>query len=148
MYRKFLIMLLISFLIMYAVMFFNVDKLDHVYLSATRFYMTILMVSPMAILMLVLMPGMYDKKKYNAYIFITGITTFVLALTFLRAQTFVGDEQYIKAMIPHHSSAIMVSQKAALKDPELKQLSQEIIKAQEKEIAEMKAILTRVENEH
>lgn len=140
-------MLLISFLIMYAVMFLNVDRFDHVYLSTTKLYMTLLMVAPMAVLMLLLMPGMYDNKKYNTVIMITSIAVFVIAIVFLRNQTTIGNQQYIKAMIPHHSSAIMVSQKAEITDPELKKLSEDIIKAQEKEIAEMKAMLAKIEGE-
>ena len=104
------------------------------------------MVAPMAVLMLLLMPGMYNNKRHNTLIMLTSITVFVLALVFLRNQTFISDKQYMKAMIPHHSSAIMVSQNAEIKDPELKKLSQEIIKAQEKEIAQMKAILARIED--
>lgn len=146
MYKKFLIMLLISFLIMYAVMFLNVDRFDHIYLSTTRLYMTLLMVAPMAVLMLLLMPGMYNNKRHNTLIMLTSIAVFVLALVFLRNQTFISDKQYMKAMIPHHSSAIMVSQNSEIEDPELKKLSQDIIKAQEKEIAQMKAILARIED--
>lgn len=146
-YRTFFIMLLTSFVIMYAVMFLNVDKLDHVYLSTTRTYMSLLMVSPMALLMLVMMPGMYKDKKKNTVIIVSSIIIFVLALTFLRKQVLITDQQYMKAMIPHHSSAILVSQEAKLTDPELKKLAEEIIKSQEEEIAQMKAILQRLENE-
>ncbi|HEY0897975.1 MAG TPA: DUF305 domain-containing protein [Sphingobacteriaceae bacterium] len=146
-YRTFFIMLLTSFVIMYAVMFLNVDKLDHVYLSTTRTYMSLLMVSPMALLMLVMMPGMYKDKKKNTMIIVSSIIIFVLALTFLRKQVLITDQQYMKAMIPHHSSAILVSQEAKLTDPELKKLAEEIIKSQEEEIAQMKAILQRLENE-
>lgn len=145
-YRNFFIMLIISFVIMYAVMFLNVDKLDHVYLSTTRTYMSLLMVTPMAVLMLVMMPGMYKDKKKNTAIMISAIIVFATALTFLRQQVLVTDQQYMKAMIPHHSSAIMVSQEANLTDPELKKLAGEIIKSQEEEIAQMKSILKRLKN--
>ena len=137
----------ISFLIMYAVMFLNVDKLDHIYLSTTRAYMSLLMVTPMALLMLALMPMMFENKKLNAIIAITSITVFILALTFLRQQTFISDKQYMKAMIPHHSSAILVSQEAKLTDPEVRKLAEEIIQSQEKEIAEMKQLLAKVESQ-
>ena len=139
-------MLLASFVIMYGVMFLNVDKLDHVYLSTTRAYMALLMVAPMALLMLAMMPMMYPDKKLNGIIAVTSVVVFILALVFLRSQTFIGDRQYMKAMISHHSSAIMVSQEAKLKDPELKQLAEQIIRSQEKEIAEMKQMLKRMEN--
>lgn len=139
-------MIFVSFIIMYAVMFLNVDKLDHIYLSTTRAYMSILMVTPMAIMMLFMMPMMYENKKLNMIIIAISIFVFVITLTFLRTQTFITDSQYMKAMIPHHSSAIMVSQEANLKDPQLKKLAEQIIKSQEKEISEMKQILKKIKS--
>ncbi|MBD1396469.1 DUF305 domain-containing protein [Pontibacter sp. JH31] len=140
-YKKFALMLGASFVIMYTVMFLNVDRLDHVYLSLTRVYMTLLMVSPMALLMLFLMSHMYKNKKLNALIGALSAAVFVIVLLLLRTQTFIGDDEYIKAMIPHHSSAILTSQEADIKDPELKKLAEEIIKTQKEEIAQMKGIL-------
>jgi len=103
------------------------------------------MVSPMAILMILLMPKMYPDKKLNAIILIVSVVVFIVSLTFLRMQTFVGDKQYMLAMIPHHSSAILTSSNADIQDPEVKQLAEDIIKAQEKEITQMKNILERME---
>lgn len=145
-YGKFLLMLVISFCIMYAVMFFNVDSAAHIYLSLTRTYMALLMVAPMAILMLLIMPKMYSNNKINSAIILGSVAVFGLSLYFLRSQTFVSDEQYMKAMIPHHSSAILTSKHANIKDAEVKKLSQDIIAAQEKEIAQMKAILKRMDH--
>lgn len=139
-------MLCISFIIMYLVMFLNIDTPDHLYLSATRAYMSLLMVAPMTLLMLFMMPMMYQNKKLNQIITATCVIVFVLALVFLRNQTLVSDRQYIKAMIPHHSSAIMVSRKAKLQNPELKKLSEQIIRSQEKEIAEMKQMLEQMKH--
>ncbi len=144
-YKKFGIMLLISFCIMYAVMFLNVDEADHIYLSFSRLYMSLLMVSPMALLMLTLMKMMYKDKKLNRIISVLSISIFILALILLRTQTPVGDTQYMKAMIPHHSSAIMTSEKANIEDPEVKKLSEQIIKSQKEEIAQMKAMLERLD---
>jgi uncharacterized protein (DUF305 family) len=143
-YKKLLLMLLASFVVMYAVMFANVDSDRHVYLSLTRTYMALLMVTPMALLMLLLMGKMFQNKKRNAVIAGVSVLVFALSLTLLRTQTPVADEQYMKAMIPHHSSAIMVSKHADIRDPEVKQLSQQIIKSQEEEIAQMKRILERM----
>lgn len=145
MYKKFILMLSGSFVIMYAVMFMNVDKLDHIYLSFTRLYMSLLMVSPMAILMILFMPKMYPDKKINTMIIIISSFVFITSLAFLRMQTFIGDKQYMQAMIPHHSSAILTSQNADLKDPEVKKLAEDIVEAQEKEIDQMKSILERME---
>ncbi|WP_373512125.1 DUF305 domain-containing protein [Persicitalea sp.] len=143
-YRTFALMLAASFVIMYAVMFLNVDSLDHIYLSTTRLYMTLLMISPMAILMQVFMPNMYQDKRLNVIIVTLSISVFISVFAFLRNQSFVGDVQYMKAMIPHHSSAILTSQNAMLRDPEVRKLANDIIKAQEKEIAQMKAMLDRL----
>lgn len=145
-YRKFSIMMVISFIIMYGVMFLNVDSANHIYLSTTRTYMALLMVSPMAIVMMLMMGKMYPNKKLNTGIILSGVIVFGLVLAGLRTQTPISDVQYMKAMIPHHSSAIIVSKNANLKDPEVIKLSEGIIKSQEREIAEMKAILERMDN--
>jgi hypothetical protein len=142
-YLKFVLMMTISFVIMYAVMFLNVDEFDHVYLSLTRFYMTLLMVAPMALVMMGFMRSMYKNKRLNISIIAASIVVFVLALIFLRTQTFVGDRQYMKAMIPHHSSAIMTSKHAAISDPEAEKLSEGIIESQEREIRLMKELLDK-----
>lgn len=147
-YKKFLLMLLLSFCIMYLVMFLNVDELDHIYLSLTRLYMSLLMVAPMAVLMLAMMQKMYPNKKANAIIMLSSCVVFVLSLTLLRTQTPIDDTQYMKAMIPHHSSAIMTSKHADIKDPEVKELSKKIILSQQKEIAQMKALLKKVNKEN
>lgn len=144
-YLKFAIMMATSFVIMYAVMFANVDQFDHIMLSTTRTYMTILMIAPMAITMMLFMWGMYKNKTLN-YIIMAGAlmiggSTYLL----LRQQIPVDDVAYMKAMIPHHSSAIMVSEKAHFSDPETKQLAKEIIEAQKREIAQMKKIIYRLE---
>ncbi len=146
-YKKFLLILLLSFCIMYLVMFLNVDKAEHIYLSLTRLYMSLLMVTPMAALMLVFMPKMYPNKKMNTIILVSSSIVFVLSLTFIRTQTPINDRQYMKAMIPHHSSAILTSKHANIKDAEVKELSKKIIASQEEEITQMKAILKRMDQD-
>nr|WP_294899582.1 DUF305 domain-containing protein [uncultured Pedobacter sp.] len=143
-YGKFATTMGISFIVMYLIMFINIVDIDHFYVSLTRIYMALLMVCPMSIIMLLMMGEMYPNKKMNNAIIVGSIVVFGLVLTALRTQTPVGDEQYMKAMIPHHSSAIMTSQNANIKDPEVRKLADEIIKAQKEEIAEMKAILARM----
>ncbi len=140
-YMKFAAMLAISFVIMYSVMFLNVAEFDHIYLSVTRVYMTILMVAPMAVVMLLMMGGMYKNKKLNIGILAGSVLVFVVTLVFLREQTFISDRQYMKAMIPHHSSAILTSENAAISNAETQKLAAEIIEAQEKEIKLMKQLL-------
>ncbi len=143
-YKTFALMLILSFIIMYGVMFLNVDQADHVYLSMTRFYMTLMMVAAMALLMLAMMRMMYKNRKLNMVIILSSTAAFGLSLVGVRTQTFVGDVQYMKGMIPHHSIAIMTSKNANIKDPEVRKLAEGIIKTQEKEIAQMKAILARM----
>lgn len=140
-YKKLGLTLLISFCIMYGVMFLNVDSVDHIYFSITRTYMSLLMVTPMALLMLIMMPDMYMNKKTNRMILVSAATVFIGSLICLRTQTFVSDAQYMKAMIPHHSSAILTSKHGNIKDPRVKALSESIIASQEKEIADMKEML-------
>ncbi|SDG12069.1 DUF305 domain-containing protein [Mucilaginibacter gossypii] len=146
-YKTFVLTLFLSFIIMYGVMFLNVDQADHIYLSMTRFYMTLMMVAAMALLMLAMMRMMYKNRKLNMVIILSSTAAFVLSLIGVRTQTFVGDVQYMKGMIPHHSIAIMTSKNASIKDPEVRKLADGIIKTQEKEIAEMKAILSRMKKQ-
>jgi uncharacterized protein (DUF305 family) len=145
-YKKFSLMMIISFFIMYVVMFLNIDQLAHYHTSATRIYMTLLMVAPMAVVMMLMMGKMYPNQKLNTGIILSAVVVFIFVLIGLRTQTPIGDVQYMKAMIPHHSSAIMVSKQANLQDPEVKKLSEQIIQSQEKEIAEMEAMIKRLEN--
>lgn len=143
-YKKLTLTLATSFIIMYIAMFLNMDKPEHYHTSATRIYMTILMVAPMAVVMLAIMRNMYPNKKLNAGIIIVSTVVFLVSLAALRTQTPIDDVQYMKAMIPHHSSAIMTSKNADIKDPEVKKLSEQIIQSQEAEIAQMEAILSRL----
>jgi len=142
-YGKFALMMAVSFVIMYAVMFLNVSEFSHIYLSVNRFYMMLLMIAPMSLVMMGVMRGMYPNKKANLGIIAAGTVVLILAFISLRTQAFVGDRQYMRGMIPHHSSAIMTSTHADLQDPEVKKLSQDIIEAQEREIALMKQLLEK-----
>lgn len=144
-YANFFLMLIASFFIMYGVMFLNVDKFDHVYTSLTRTYMTVLMVAPMALLKMAFMWSMYKSKKLNYVIIGGSVAVFLLTLFLLRTQEPIGDKQWMEAMIPHHSSAIMTSSKADFSDPEVKKLADDIIKAQVREIDQMKEMLARLE---
>ena len=133
-----------SYLVMYGVMYLNVAEFNHIYIGLTRLYMTALMVAPMALIMLGFMGAMYTDKRTNGLIIGGSLAAFVLVLLLMRTQTFVSDEQYMQAMIPHHSSAILFSKEANLNDPEVQKLARGIIESQEREIAEMKAILARM----
>lgn len=122
--------------------------MDHVYFSLTRFYMTCLGISAMTAIMLLFMLDMYNNKKKNTAIMFGSLILFSSALFLVRIQTpIIGDILWMKAMIPHHSIAILTSERADIKDPEVKKLADDIIKAQRKEIEEMKAMIERLENE-
>ncbi|PHQ27747.1 MAG: DUF305 domain-containing protein [Halomonas sp.] len=147
-YTKFVGMLAASFVAMYITMYLNTYEWDHVWFSLTRFYMVCLGIAAMAIIMFVAMRGMYKNKKKNIAIVLGSIVLFVSALTLVREQkSTVGDVLWMKAMIPHHSIAILTSKRADIKDPEAKKLAEEIIEAQLREIAQMKKIIYRLENE-
>lgn len=148
-YLKFYLMLACSFIAMYITMYLNTYSIDHVYFSLTRFYMTCLGISTMAVIMLAFMLNMYKNKMKNRAIVLSSIILFASALTLVRTQKpIVGDMLWIKAMIPHHSIAILTSKRADIKDPEVKKLADDIIKAQEREIEEMKAMIKRLESEN
>ena len=147
MYSKFMIMLVLSFIAMYITMYMNTYEWDHVWFSLTRFYMALLGICAMAVIMLTVMLGMYKNRKKNIAIYAGSFLVFISALGLVRAQIPVGDVLWMKAMIPHHSIAILTSKRAEIKDPEVKKLSEEIIKAQEREIEEMKRMIDRLENE-
>jgi len=147
-YTKFFLMLGSSFIAMYITMYLNTYEFDHVWFSLTRFYMVCLGISTMALIMFFFMKNMYNDKKKNIGIVIGSIVLFLGALGLVRDQkSTVGDILWMKGMIPHHSIAILTSERADIKDPEVKKLAEAIIKAQKKEIEEMKAMIKRLENE-
>jgi len=147
-YTKFALMLVASFVAMYITMYLNTYAIDHVYFSLTRFYMSCLGISTMAIIMFVAMRKMYSNKNKNIAIVAGSILLFISALSLVRTQApIVGDILWLKAMIPHHSIAILTSERADIQDPEVKKLANDIIKAQKREIEEMKAMIQRLENQ-
>ena len=147
-YTKFIVMLAGSFIAMYVTMYLNTYQIDHVYFSLTRLYMTCLGIAAMALIMFFTMRKMYKNKKKNLAIVLGSIILFVTAFGLVRAQKpIVGDVLWMKAMIPHHSIAILTSERAAIKDPEVKRLADDIIEAQRKEIEEMKLMIKRLQKE-
>lgn len=146
-YAKFGLMILVSTFLMYWLMYLNVFQFDHIFFSQTRLYMALIMGSVMAFVMLLFMWGMYKNKKLNAIILGVSALVFGLSLWLVRSQTTIDDVSWMRAMIPHHSIAILTSERAEIEDPRVKQLSEEIIKAQEREIAEMKRLIEELEKE-
>lgn len=146
-YTKFILMLTGSAISMYLTMYFNTYEFSHIFFSWTRMYMTLIGISGMAIIMFLFMKSMYKNKKKNLAIIVGSILLMGFSTFLVRQQLPIEDVKWMKAMIPHHSIAILTSNRADLKDPEVKQLAEEIIKAQEREIAEMKRMIKRLENE-
>ncbi|MEP2059638.1 MAG: DUF305 domain-containing protein [Maribacter litoralis] len=147
-YTTFFLMLGCSFVAMYITMYLNTYAIDHVYFSLTRFYMTCLGISTMAVIMWFFMRKMYKNKKKNIAILLGSLILFSTALFLVRTQKpIIGDVLWMEAMIPHHSIAILTSERADIKDPEVKKLSEDIIEAQKREIKEMKAMIKRLKNE-
>lgn len=145
-YVNFGIMIATSIIVMFGLMYLNTYQLDHVFFSETRAYMAILMGAAMAIIMLGFMRGMYTNKRVNLSIFVGSAVVFVLALWLVRSQATVGDVSWMKAMIPHHSIAILTSERAHITDPRVRQLADGIIETQRKEIAEMKVLISELEH--
>ena len=147
-YTTFFLMLGASFVAMYITMYLNTYEVDHVYFSMTRFYMSCLGISTMAVIMWFFMRKMYQNKSKNLGIILGSILLFCTALFLVRTQKpIIGDVLWMKAMIPHHSIAILTSERADIRDPEVKKLANDIIKAQRKEIGEMKAMIKRLEKD-
>nr|WP_202881998.1 DUF305 domain-containing protein [Carnobacterium inhibens] len=138
-------MILTSTVVMYFLMFFNIFELSHFMFSETRVYMSIMMGSVMAIIMLLFMWKMYQKKKLNYIILGVSILTFGTSLWLVRSQATIDDSSWMKAMIPHHSIAILTSERADVSDPRVQELRDSIIKTQKEEIAEMKKLIEDIE---
>ena len=135
----------IHFFIMFALTYAGVFQLDHIYPNLNRFYMAVIMVAPMVILMMLFMGHMYGNKKLNIALYSLSAILFVGGFLALRSQALVGNEQFLKSMIPHHSIAIKTCQRADITDPEIQQLCKQIVKAQREEIAQMEDIMKRLE---
>ena len=129
-YTRFIVMILTSTLAMFGLMYLNTYAFDHVYFSETRTWMAIYMGAAMAIIMLLFMLGMYDDKRKNAMILGGAVLIFAGSLLLVRSQDTVSDQAWQKAMIPHHSIAILTSERANIEDKRVRELADGIIRAQ------------------
>ena len=144
-YARFGAMILVSTIVMFGLMYLNTFALDHVFFSQTRLWMALLMGAVMAVIMLAFMLGMYNNRTANLAILVAAIVVFAGSLWLVRSQETVSDLDYMKAMIPHHSIAIMTSARAHIRDPRVRELADGIIAAQVREIAQMKALIADLE---
>ncbi|RIA56849.1 DUF305 domain-containing protein [Dichotomicrobium thermohalophilum] len=144
-YTRFGLMILTSTVVMFILMYLNTYAWEHLFFSETRVYMAILMGASMAVIMLSYMLGMYPNRAVNVAIYIAALIVFAVSLWLVRSQVTVSGESYMRAMIPHHSIAVMTSERAQIRDPRVRKLADEIIEAQRREIAEMRYLIGEVD---
>ncbi|WP_370205230.1 DUF305 domain-containing protein [Pararhodobacter marinus] len=144
-YRHFALMIVTSTLVMFGLMYLNTFALEHVFFSETRAWMAVVMGAAMAFVMLAFMASMYPSRRVNMAIFAGSILVFAGALWLVRSQATVSGLSYMRAMIPHHSIAIMTSGRADIEDARVRALADGIIAAQNKEISEMRAMIADLE---
>lgn len=144
-YGRFGAMIATSTVVMYGLMYLNTYQFDHIFFSETRLYMALIMGATMAVIMLAFMLGMYQNRRVNVGIFVGSALLFVVALWLVRSQATVGDVAYMRAMIPHHSIAILTSENANIRDSRVRDLADGIIETQREEIAEMKRLIADLE---
>ncbi len=145
MYLRFMAMIGTSTFVMFLLMYFNTYSANHIFFSETRFWMAFVMGTAMMVVMLLFMWAMYKNRTKNFIILGVAAVTFALALWLVRSQTTIDDSEYMQAMIPHHSIAIMTSERAHIRDPRVRQLAKDIIVAQRREIAEMRYLIADIE---
>lgn len=144
MYVRFMAMIATSTVVMFVLMYLNTYSIDHVFWSETRFWMAFVMGACMMVIMLGFMWSMYKNRTKNFIILGVAVLVFALALWLVRSQTTITDTEYMKAMIPHHSIAIMTSERAHIRDPRVRKLAHDIILAQRREIAQMKYLIADI----
>jgi hypothetical protein len=143
-YGLLLIMAVLSFVSMYVLMYAMVDRASNIYPNLNQFYMAGLMTAPMIVIEVVLMRAMYHNGRVNFAIIIASLAALAAFFIFIRQQSAIGDEQFLRSMIPHHAGAILMCEKASIRDPEIAQLCARIISGQQSEIDQMKAIIDRL----
>ncbi len=139
------VMTLIHFVFMFAMSYLMVHGSSDIFINLNSLYMALWMIAPSVVVMLVLMKGMYPKKTLNKALIALSTLIFVLSFVFIREQTLVGDAQFLRSMIPHHSGALLMCENAKISDPEIQSLCKGIIDGQQKEIEQMNSILKRLD---
>ena len=146
-YGRFAAMVVTATIIMFGLMYLNTYSIDHIYFSETRAFMALVMGATMTFVMLTFMLGMYSNRRVNAGLFIGSVAVFIGALWLVRSQATVDEVAWMKAMIPHHSIAILTSERAHLQDPRVRKLAESIIESQRREIDEMKGLIMNLSRE-
>lgn len=141
-YLRFMAMIGTSMAVMFLLMYLNSYQIfDHAWFSETRLFMTMIMGGAMMVIMLGFMLGMYTNRRANLAIFIGGPLLLLLGVFLVRSQSTVSGVDYMEGMIPHHSIAILTSERARIDDPRVRELADEIIAAQHREIKEMEWLI-------
>jgi len=144
-YRKLAIMIVLSFISMYLLMYSMVNSFSNVIPNINQFYMASLMTMPMIIIEILLMRSMYMNRKWNSTILSLSAVGSITLLVLIQQQGAVNDKQFLKSMIPHHGAAILMAKEASIHDPEIKILCEKIIRDQQSEIEQMKAKLKELD---
>lgn len=141
-YSRLLLMILLSFISMYALMYGMVNSLANVYMNVNQLYMVGLMAAPMGLIELALMGSMYRNRKLNVIVAGGSVLALALFWVLLRQQAAVTDAQFLRSMIPHHAGAILMCEQAPIQDAEIRALCRNILSSQQAEIDQMKAKLS------
>lgn len=144
-YRQLIIMVILSFISMYILMYAMVNTIGNVYNNFNQFYMAGLMTAPMVVIELGVMRAMYQDQRRNALIIAASVIAGLVLFMLIRQQTAISDKQFLKSMIPHHGAAILMCEGASLQDTEIQTLCEGIISRQQAEIDQMKAKLGELE---
>ncbi len=142
-YGRFAIMLVLSFVSMYVLMYAMVDRFSNALPNLNQFYMAGLMVAPMAVIELMLMRSMFPDRRKNAVILAIAVLALVAFWLAIRLQIGIGDRQFLKSMVPHHAGAILMCERSRANDPQIRRLCDEIEASQKAEIALMKSLLAQ-----
>ena len=141
-YGRLPLMIALSFVSMYALMYGMVNAFGNVYMNVNQFYMAGLMAAPMGIIELALMGAMYRDRRLNTLVGVGCVVGLAVFWVLLRQQVAVSDTQFLRSMIPHHGGAILMCEQAPIQDAEIKALCKNIISSQQSEIDQMKAKLS------
>jgi len=144
-YARLGLMAALSFIAMFILMYAMVDRFDNVFANVNQVYMAGLMAAPMVVIELLVMGMMYPDKKLNAVLLVVSVAAGLAFWLLIRTQAGVGNGQFLRSMIPHHAGAVLMCGKLHADDPQIRRLCKEIIDSQEREIAEMKAALDRLD---
>jgi uncharacterized protein (DUF305 family) len=142
-YRSLALQTVISGIVMYLVMFAMINSIDHFFNNLNMVYMTLMMVTPMVVLMILAMRRMFQSKAANAVLILSSLVLFFGSFAAIRTQAAIGDRAFLRSMILHHSGAILMCRQASISDPQIIRLCGEIIESQQREIDEMKGMLQR-----